>query len=124
MSMVKRNTRDGWFRFRVITLLMLLVVISVGLKWVTYSLAWIRERHFRDGPAPRIFTTDLSNWHPGEKEPPCWPWQSSALTCNRRAPRGLWLFGEVGYETISCKASDVEFLTRLFPEAEINADRK
>ena len=75
------------FAFRLRTLLVLVLVLSIPLAWVGYSLAWIRERHrvlerYRiDSPAI-VF--------PG---PP-------KTKIDRPAPSDLALFGEEGVESV------------------------
>jgi len=56
--------RRRWFRFSLRTLFVLMLLASISLAWVTYSLNWIRQRaeiiegsYFlvSDSPAPGFF---------------------------------------------------------------------
>lgn len=96
-AMAPRIIRRRWFRFSLRTLLALVVVTSIPLAWVGYSLNWIRER----GRIERdIIAAEFG-----------FP----------TAPGGLWLFGETGFGTIVCIGTpeDIENAKQLFPEAEV-----
>ncbi len=85
--------RRRWWQFRLRTLLIAVVVLSIPLAWVAYSLNWIRERQ------------DFSA---------CITYSDATLP-----PAGLWSFGENGATLIVCPRDGWEQARRLFPEAEI-----
>jgi len=85
-----------WLAFRVRTLFVVVALLSVPLAWVGYSLNWIWERHEALQRSPRT---------------PQVP---------RRAPLGLWVFGEEGHGGIVAPdVSEVKRYEQLFPEAKI-----
>ena len=90
-------SRRRWFRFSLRTVLVAVVVISIPLAWVAYSLKWIRTRHVALRDATLVsYSPDV------------------------RAPSNLALFGERGVYLIELpheKPVDCHELRRLFPEA-------
>ena len=95
--------RRRWFASSLRALFVGVTLAAVLLGWVGYSLNWIRERRAmldQIGPDPFGVTV--------------------------KAPAGLWIFGEVGTDSIEEETTpemvDVERrrLGRLFPEAKID----
>ena len=96
--------------FRLRTALLAVIVLSVPLAWVAYSLNWIRERH-----VALAYFSELELYFLGEPpydEPPA------------RAPGLLWVFGEPPLCYAFWRAGPVhpgmvpaEEWERLFPEA-------
>ena len=86
-----------WSRFSLRTMLVVVVVISIPLAWVGYSLNWIRQRH------------EVLNyrgvWQMGNREP--------------AAPMCLWVLGENGVGCLTLPKNSPlseEEVKRLFPE--------
>ena len=91
--------RRRWLRFSLRTLFVLMLVASLPLAWMGYSLNWIRERHEAFG-RNRAAVEDAGN-----------------VT----APGGLWLFGEQGWPIVWCRpeTGEVEAMRALFSEASV-----
>ena len=105
--------RRPWYQFSLRTMFVLVVVVSIPLAWVGYSLNWIRQRRevrnrgisvrtLRDQPCIVSFSIDGDTY------------------CT--APAGLWLFGEMGFSEILVWGDDkcVADTKLLFPEATIH----
>jgi hypothetical protein len=89
-----------WYQFSLRTLFVLVLVISIPFAWAGYSMNWIRQRRamiesgcIRDQMPPSLFASP------------------------RKAPYGLWLFGEPGYRVLQCDIGDDRIADCLFPEA-------
>lgn len=119
--------RGRWFRFSLRTLFVMMVLTSIPLAWVSYSLNWIRERReflshtgvvgLVDGPAVLYISPTMSHALARQSVP------ASVPVFERSAPAGLWLFGEVGICELSCDVAAfpqaAEKAKVLFPEANI-----
>lgn len=102
--------RRRWFRFSLMTLLVLITLVACGLGWGGAQLKWIRERNF------------AKRCGPGAYEP-----------CDLKTPWQIKLFGAQGYKSIYVptrwrrdKAEvqrQVQKLKVLFPEAEVSSGR-
>jgi hypothetical protein len=95
--------RRRWFRFSLRTMLIAVVVLSIPLAWVAYSLNWIRERR-------KLIGNSDSNPFVSLVSPPG----------STQAPQVLWLLGEGGRAWIRMPISECERARKLFPEAEIH----
>jgi hypothetical protein len=102
-----------WFAFRLRTVFVVVVLLSLPLAWVAYSLNWIRERHFvlihKDGAAMEM--------KPGL-------WLADKPNGPNSSPGGLWLFGEKGILMITLYPeepdAEVDRVKKLFPEADVS----
>jgi hypothetical protein len=104
MSQAQKHTRR-WFQFRLRTLFVVVTGTSVMLSWTAHSLNWIRERH------------EALNEHPIPT--------GCLMPASRKAPRLLWIFGEMGHDGIYPRTDDpqtIRRLERLFPEAIVWSD--
>src|SRR5689334_17777769 len=89
-----------YFRFRLRTLMIAVLVLSVPLAWVAYSLNWIRERHRLIGEEAVRFLRERGEPIDG--------------------PAGLWIFGEPGAFEFLVEAEQArQRYQRLFPEATV-----
>src|SRR5690349_1907603 len=103
---MEEKPKRRWFQFRLRTLLIVFVVLSGPLAWVSHSLNWIRERH-----NALAMLSDLERYFmmavPPKEEP--------------AAPGLLWVFGEQGFHFAFWQLRDyrgppsVEEMNRLFP---------
>ena len=96
--------RRRWWQFRLRTLLVAVLLVSIPLAWVGYSLNWIRQRR------AAVQNPELKLVIPTHNYPD--------------APGGLWLFGEQGQHAfIRCPDywtnEQVNRIRRLFPETRI-----
>jgi len=91
-------TPSGSLTFRLRTMIVAVVVLSIPLAWVGYSLNWIRVRQ-------RWF---YAEGHDFIYDGP------SVL-----APAGLGIFGESGNRVIACSKAEYDHAVALFPEATI-----
>ena len=105
--------RRRWWQFRLRTLLVAVVLLSIPLAWVAYSLSWMRERElalFKHG----VMSSLLDIPHGGPKLHPDPP-----------APGCLGLFGEEGVSWIAIplnwQPEERERIKQLFPEADIDS---
>src|SRR4051812_44517476 len=81
------SPRRRWLRFSLRTMFVLMLLASIPLAWVGYSLNWVRQRQAIIGTARIPGSMDLGFL----RLPTDWP---DAVP----APNGLWLFGEYGVE--------------------------
>ena len=84
MARMDEKPRRRWWQFRLRTLLVAVVVLSIPLAWIGYSLNWIRERNIaiakQDFWLRSMFGGDLSGYQ-----------EWIRLHSNASAPGGLWL---------------------------------
>jgi hypothetical protein len=93
-----RSRRRLQFSLR--TMFVGVALASIPLAWAGYSQNWLRQRQAfieRNGESMLM-----------------WP-----IGPTRRAPAGLWLFGEVGQYSVDCPDLECGEARRLFPEATI-----
>jgi hypothetical protein len=99
MQTMTSSSQRRWFQFSLRTMLIGVMLVSIPLAWVGYSLNWIRQRRemIERGRAFRA-----------------WP-----ETVTRDAPSGLWIFGERGSQILASEPTDMEKVKHLFPEADV-----
>jgi hypothetical protein len=100
-----------WFQFSLRTMFVGVMLLSLPLGWVGYSLNSIRQRHailtVLDSSSDNAYCTQ--DYHLG----------------TRTALNGLWLFGEAGVIWLIVPESppaEIDRTRRLFPEAELVVD--
>jgi hypothetical protein len=113
-------------RFSLRTLLIVVTALAVPMAWAGYSLRWIAERHDRLERGQWIdhVMHGAPEWtlhKNGVRRAGQWCIDDS-WPARTRAPCGLWLFGEQGYEFLIYDGLRQEMIEaeRLFPEATIS----
>ena len=109
-------TKHRGFRFTLRTLLVVVLLLAIPLGWLAVQLKWIRDRHeaLRGlmQPPSRAFILDWSSSFVHERDDVL-PWS-------------LRLLGESSVRQIFIlhgQESELQPLRRLFPEAEVTADK-
>jgi hypothetical protein len=103
---MERTPKRRWYQFSLRTMFVVMTLACAVLAWMGYSLNWIKQRH----EALHSYDPDFGY---------------ERRDRNRRAPFGLWLFGEKPMDEIWCRDNNpatLQKFKRLFPEAKVARD--